>query len=126
MIQFFIEGGQHMWPLLFLAIVILVLSVKKSIQIFGKGDWTPVQLEAGLNAILFWGGISAVLGFYAHFLGIYYAMQEIALASDISPAIVAKGYQMALNTVLTGLFIFMCSAVIWFVLRWKIKRRSTS
>lgn len=123
MIQFINEGGPYMWGLLALALVVVVLAVKKSIQLFGKTEWTPDQLGTGLNAIVFWGGMSAVLGFYAHFLGIYYAMQEIARASDISPAIVARGYQMALTTVLTGLFIFMISAIIWFILKWQLKRR---
>jgi hypothetical protein len=52
-------------------------------------------------------------------------MLAIFQANDISPAIVALGYSMSLVTILTGLTIFMVSAVIWFILRWRFKQVST-
>jgi len=81
-------------------------------------------LESGINAIVFWGAISAIVGFFAHYLGVYYAMLAIQRANDISPAIVAYGSSMSLITILTGLTIFIFSAIIWFVLRWRYKQIS--
>ena len=122
MLHFFYSGGAFMWPLLLLAIVILVLFVKKAIELFIKRDARQANLENGINAIIFWGAISVVLGIFAHFLGVYHAMQAIAKANDISPAIVSIGYAMSLNTILFSLFIFMFAAIFWFVLRWQYKR----
>ncbi len=124
MIQFFMEGGFMMWFLLIIAIVILVLSIRKAIQLYGKQEVSKPALESGINAIIFWGAISAIVGFFAHYLGVYYAMLAIYQANDISPAIVAYGYSMSLITILTGLTIFIFSAVIWFVLRWRYKQIS--
>jgi hypothetical protein len=121
MLQFFMNGGPFMFILLFLFVLILVLSVKKVIDLFAAKETNPALLEKGVNAIIFWGAFSVVIGFLAHFLGIYEAMQAIARASDISPAIVSMGYSMSLITVLSGLFIFMVSALIWFFLRWRLK-----
>jgi hypothetical protein len=121
MLQFFMNGGPFMFILLFLFVLILVLSVKKVIDLFADKETNPALLEKGVNAIIFWGAFSVVIGFLAHFLGIYEAMQAIARASDISPAIVSMGYSMSLITVLSGLFIFMVSALIWFFLRWRLK-----
>lgn len=121
MIQFFMEGGMMMWILLILTVVIIFLSVKKAIQLYGKQELPKAVLESGINAILFWGAIAAIFGFFAHYLGVYKAMLAIFQANDISPAIVALGYSMSLITILTGLTIFMVSAVIWFVLRWRLK-----
>jgi hypothetical protein len=121
MLQFFMNGGPFMFILLFLFVLILVLSVKKVIDLFATKETNPALLEKGVNAIIFWGAFSVVIGFLAHFLGIYEAMQAIARASDISPAIVSMGYSMSLITVLSGLFIFMVSALIWFFLRWRLK-----
>ena len=88
MIKLFIEGGMFMWPMTFITIGILILIVKKTIDLF-QGNQPMHQAERGLNAILFWGCMNAVLGFFSHFLGVYLAMGEIATANDISPAIVA-------------------------------------
>ena len=124
MIQFFMEGGMMMWFLLIIAIVILALSIRKAIQLYGKQEIPKAVLETGINAIVFWGAIAAIFGFFAHYLGVYYAMLAIYRANDISPAIVANGYSMSLITILTGLTIFMVSAIIWFVLRWRYKQIS--
>lgn len=124
MIQFFIEGGFMMWLFLVLAILILYLSIRKAIQLYGKQELSKPALETGINAILFWGAVAAILGFFAHYLGVYQAMLAIYQANDISPAIVAYGYSMSLITILTGLTIFIFSAVIWFVLRWRYKQIS--
>ena len=121
MIQFFLEGGMLMWFLLIIALVILVLSIRKAIQLYGKQELPKPALETGINAIIFWGAISAIFGFLAHYLGLYNAMLSINRANDISPAIVAGGYAASLITILTGLTIFIISLLIWFVFRWRYK-----
>lgn len=122
MFNIFMRGGIFMWPLLLMAFVNLFLVCKKVFDLFISPSSNEVQMERGINAILFWGVLSAVLGFYAHFMGIYLAMEEIVAAADISPAIVAGGYAMSLITVLFGLLIFMISALCWFAFRWRLKQ----
>ena len=124
MVNFFFSGGSMMWLFLIIALLILYLSVKKAIQLFGKNELPGPVLENGINAIIFWGSISVILGFFAHYLGVYYAMQAIYRANDISPAIVAYGYSLSLVTILTGLVLFIVSAIIWFVFRWRYRKLS--
>ena len=124
MIEFFIKGGYMMWLLLVIAIVILVLTVKKILDLFVNKNLPSDKLENGINAILFWGAISAMLGTFAHFHGMYIAMMLISDANDISPTIVADGYGVSLITILAGLFIFIISAIVWFVFRWRYKKLS--
>jgi len=125
MIQFFMSGGLMMWFLGIIAIVIIALSVRKAIQLYGNQELTKPILESGINAIIFWGAIAAIVGFLSHYLGLYYAMFAIMEANDISPAIVAGGYAASLITILSGLTIFIISLIIWFVLRWRFKQVST-
>ena len=125
MVQFFLSGGTMMWLLLIITIVIIALSVRKIIQLYGKQDLSKITLESGINAIVFWGAIAAIIGFLSHYLGLYYAMNAIMRANDISPAIVAGGYAVSLITILSGLTIFICSLIIWFVLRWRFKQISS-
>lgn len=122
MLSFFNAGGIFMWPLLAIAIVIIYLSVRKIIDLFITEEQNHKKLKNGINAILFWGSLSVVLGVFAHFTGVYLAMQAIMAANDISPAIVANGYAMSLVTILSGLFIFMVSSIIWLILNWRYKK----
>ena len=122
MTSLFSQGGTFMWPMTILVLVIVILAVKKSVELFLKTGTDRIQLESGINAIIFWAGVNLVLGFLAHFSGVFLAMQEIMRARDISPAIVAMGYSQSLITILYGMTIFVFSAIIWFVLRWKFKK----
>ena len=122
MLTFIRMGGPLMWPLIIFAIIILGLIIKKIIDFLGKQNLSTEKLEAGINAILFWGFLSLILGFYAHFQGIYLAMDAISKAADISPAIVALGYKGSLTTILFGLMTFMTASIVWFVFRWRVKK----
>jgi len=122
MFTLFMQGGFYMWPLLLFAIIIIILSVKKIVDLFFKSDLSHAKIESGINSILFWGGMSVLIGFLGHFHGLYLAMEAISRANDISPAIVAMGYGVSLITVLFGLLILLFSALIWFVLRWRFKQ----
>ena len=121
MVNLFLMGGFFMWPLLILFIFVIAISIKKVLELFLKNTTSTPYTDKGINAILFWGGFSFILGVLAHFTGIYQAMEAIAAASDISPAIVAKGYAMSLITVLFGLITLLISAIMWFILRWRLK-----
>ena len=118
------KGGPLMWPLVIFSIIIIALSVKKAIELFGKKGINKIKLESGINAILFWGALSVVFGFLGHYLGVYHAMNAIAHARDISPGIVAMGYGISLITILSGLTIFIVSALLWFFFRWRLKQMS--
>ena len=110
-----------MWLLLILILVIFGLFIKKVIDLFFSDTADIDRSEKGVNAIFFWGAFSLLLGILAHFHGIFEAMVAISKATDISPSIVAMGYAMSLVTILSGLFIFMISGIMWFFLRWRIK-----
>ncbi|MEJ2542937.1 MAG: MotA/TolQ/ExbB proton channel family protein [Calditrichaceae bacterium] len=122
MLTFFQEGGIFMWPLTAIVLIIIYLSVRVAIELFSTDSPNPEKMKLSINTILFWGATSVVLGIFAHFTGVYLAMEAIRRAHDISPAIVAQGYAMSLITVLTGLFIFLISSMIWLALRWKYKK----
>ena len=122
MLTLFMQGGMYMWPLLLFAIIIIIISIKKIIDLFFNPNLSHAKLESGINSILFWGGMSILIGYLGHFHGLYFAMQAISRANDISPAVVAMGYGVSLITVLFGLLILLFSSLIWFVFRWRLKQ----
>ena len=121
MFSFFYRGGYGMWLFLIIWLVLIFIVVKKIIDFLHHKDLNKFQLEKGINALFFWGGIAVIIGFYFHFQGLYNAMRIIANAYEISPQVVAEGYQQSLITVLTGLFTFFMSSILWFLFRWKLK-----
>jgi hypothetical protein len=123
MLKFFLAGGPLMVILLILAIAIVIMSMKKGIDLLTGKDPNRARLESGLNAILFWGAISGILGFLAHFMALYKIIGIVTRAEVISPNLVAIGFGESLVSILFGLWIFTFSAVIWFFLRWRYGKR---
>ncbi len=121
MIKFFLDGGALKLPLLMLSLVIVILSLKKFVDLFIKKRLSQTKLEHGLNAILFWGAISALLGFLFHYLGLFQAIQSIADSPrNPSPSIVAWGYAISLSKIIWGLLNFIFSVIIWYILCWRL------
>jgi biopolymer transport protein ExbB/TolQ len=115
-------GGFFMWPLMILAVVILVLALVNAIRLFGQRD-ARSAVRSSVNAILFWGGVAAVLGFLGQWNGYYKATQVILDKGPklgINPAAVILGFGEALITAVVGLTILIAAAVVWYVLhvRW--------
>ncbi len=124
--NFLSSGGPMMWVLYLLTLVIIVLAVKNYSRLIIKKEQPQPEMTHSINAIVFWGFISCIFGIFAHFYGVYLAMQAIARASDISPAIVAMGYSHSLVTILTGMSIFLISSILWFSLKFLEKRAKTT
>ena len=123
MLQIFYRGGALMWPLLLILICIIIFSIKKAIDIYTGKNLDRVHSSSSLNTILFWGLISIVIGFLAHFWGLYMAMMSITHADDISPTIVAEGMAVSLITIIFGLLIFLISGIVWLFLRWQLNQK---
>ena len=121
MIKLFNHTGPFAWPLLILAAVVVVLSIRDTLGLFGNKEDERRKAES-TNAILFWGCISVVMGFFGHYMGMYGAMQAISRAGGVAPGILAGGYGEALLPLLMGMFIFIFSALAWFVLRWRYRK----
>jgi biopolymer transport protein ExbB/TolQ len=57
-----------------------------------------------------------ITGILGQLIGLMTAFSAIEKASDISPAIVAGGLKVSMITTLYGIFIYMLSILIWFLL----------
>ena len=126
MFWFIKTGGPLMYVLVVLAIVLIVLTARKAMQLYGKAESDSNDLERGLHAILFWGAFSAVLGVYAQISGIYRALMQIIAAADISPPIIAEGMAISFHTTLFGLSVFLLSGLAWFILYRRYRDLSTA
>jgi len=122
MLEFIHEGGPFMILLVIIMIGLLILSVKKFYDLYINKNQIDRQNESGINAILFWGSISALLGVLGQLSGLYLSISAIAMATDISPKIVLMGLKISFNSTLFGLWILFFSSIIWFALRARYKK----
>jgi uncharacterized membrane protein len=125
MIRLFVMGGPYMYVMGLLAVVVAVLAVKKAIDLFVRAGLEQTRRMRGIDAILFWGCISAVLGFMGQFSGHYKALMIIRSAEIINPRLVAEGIAVSLITTVFGLIILALSAMIWFGLRCRVAGTAT-
>lgn len=121
MFDLFREGGVMMWPLLILAVAVVVLTVRGWVHVSRVDGPDPV-VETGVDAVVFWGAWSVVLGFLGTIVGIYIAAGAISVAPAISPQVIWGGIRVALITLVFGLLIFAVAAVAWFILRSRYRR----
>ena len=114
--SFIASMGTWALPLFIIAIAILVLSIKKVADLYFRKDLTAAEMAKGLHAIIFWGGITAVVGFLGQLSGMYNAMQVISRATAISPQKTATGFGESLTTTIFGLQVLIVAGIIWFIL----------
>jgi len=116
MLDFFKEMG--MWgPLLWiLALTNIVLVIRGALRLATMKPEDARHVEYGINAILFWGAVAAVVGFLGQHSGLYIALTVISTAPEISPSMVARGFAESLTTTIFGMTILVASAVAWYIL----------
>jgi hypothetical protein len=119
MMRFFLGMGPVAWPLLFISIANVILVILRGRQVFGAGARRDPAVEAGINTILFWGVMAAVLGYLGMYTGAYRALSVLAEFMDqgVDPRLVVLGGIEIVSNPMVGLLICVLSSIAWFVLR---------
>jgi biopolymer transport protein ExbB/TolQ len=116
MIDFIASFGFYLFPILLVTIAILVLTVISMVRLLRWRQRPDERIETGINAILFWGVVCAVLGLLGLWTGIYKSMMVLREAAYVNPAAVAMGIAESLQTPILGLGILLIAALIWLAL----------
>lgn len=123
MIELFRTGGVIMWPMLAVAGGIAWLVLGTAARLWRRRD--PEASERSLHAVLFWGIMSVVLGAIGTVGGLVVMTRAIALAGAVEAPLVWGGVSVSLVPLITGLALFLLSAVSWFGLReWRARTLS--
>jgi biopolymer transport protein ExbB/TolQ len=123
MVEMFLMGGKIMWPLALIGVGILWLTGRTAWQIRNRKH-QPAEAELSLQAILFWGAMSVVLGMLGTALGWISATRAIAHAGTAEPSLIWVGIGVTLYSLTFGMLIFTIAALCWFVLRQWASRAS--
>lgn len=127
MIQFLTEAGPLILPIILLTLVIGLLVLWNVLCLLLRRDDLPARRRQSVDAVLFWGGVAAVLGFLGQWIGIHKMTRIVAERGIVSPSAVAYGISESLLTPIAGMTVLVAAALLWFFLRlglWSIERRS--
>ncbi len=112
-----IMGGWLFMSVLFLTLVsLLLITVLGFILAYSKTNTNLIRLKNFIEAIRFLGGFAAVWGILGQGIGIYQACVAIQEMQDVSPALLAGGFQVSMITALYGIIILLLSYIFRFIL----------
>ena len=121
--QFFMWMGPYKWPMILLSALVVVLVIKKAVELFLPG-LSAKRKASGVNAILFWGGVSMALGIFVQTMSLWVALQEIIAAADISPVMVMIGFYGSFCSTILGSLTMIFAALAWWLFRYRVKMLS--
>jgi len=125
MTRFLMEAGPLIWPVILLALVVLILVIRNAVALIGKRAEAASRRNS-IDAILFWGSVAAVIGFLGQWLGVMKLITAIVERGIVNPNLVVLGLSESLLTPVAGMFVLVTSAFLWFFLRvglWSAQRR---
>jgi biopolymer transport protein ExbB/TolQ len=117
MFKFLAVTGPFGFVLIAVTGVIIALTITTAVRMKDRQVVGYKRFKNGLNGILFWGCMGAVLGLLGQFSGLWRALGAISKADVISPKIVAMGLRESFSTTILGLAILALASLIWFVLK---------
>ena len=125
--DWFIMGGTLFMSILTILLVILVaVTVYFVITIAsGKASEKP-NFKHQLKYVRSIGLFTLVTGILGQMIGLFQAFNAIEAVQDISPSILAGGLKISMITSLTGIFIYLISIVLWFLLDLWYHKKLTS
>jgi hypothetical protein len=107
--------------MIIVAVVIIVLIIKKVIELFFLPNLDSKKKAWGLNAILFWGSFNFIFGIYVQTAGLWAALKEIITAPDLSPPIMIMGFLGSFMSTLFGAATLVVAALCWWLLRARLR-----
>jgi uncharacterized membrane protein YjfL (UPF0719 family) len=127
MIRFLLEAGPFIWPIILLCLVIIFLALWNCLLLLVQPHISAAHRRQSINAILFWGGVAAVLGVLGQWMGIHRMTVAVAEKGIVNPQMVAYGISESLLTPVAGMAVLVVAAITWFFLRlglWSVARRT--
>jgi biopolymer transport protein ExbB/TolQ len=114
MIEAFRSGGVMMWPMLVIALGIAWIGVRTALR--ARENPSGDDVRRGMQSLLFWGGMAALLGLLGTAVGLVITAQAVARVPDAGASLIWGGIGVTLTTLIFGLMIFLLAALAWFVL----------
>jgi len=113
----FYTGGPFIMSVLTgLLILMLVWSFYYFLQVLKKRDDIPERSTRSLSYIKSIGLFAMITGILYQLIGFYQAFSAIEIAGDVSSSLFYAGLRISMITTIYGIFIYLFSILMWFIL----------
>ena len=116
-IKFVMQAGPYIWLQFALAWVIVFLTIMATILVMLRRGKRAARLRTLIDAILFWGCLTAVLGFLGQWSGLHRASKAVFDHGVVDPQLVILGLGESLSTTVFGMFTLVIAGFLWYGLR---------
>ena len=122
MLDLLFQGGPlFMGILTILFFIIIFLSIKNGVKLFGNSTPDQANYLSKIKLIKSIGLLALIIGILGQLIGLYSAFSVMeGLEEGISTAILAGGLRVSMITTIYGVIIYVTSLLIWMGLRSKI------
>lgn len=110
------QAGPWASPLMTLTVVLAVLIVRAVVRTRTNRKGGGVGMSGAGSAILFWGFVSAVLGFLGQCAALYRITSVVVSAPELSPELVAGGFAGSFVPTLWGVGLLLVAGIAWLAL----------
>ena len=117
MLTFVQQAGPFIWIQGLLALVVLVLTLVNLWRLADLSGDDAQRLRTGIDAVLFWGCLTAILGFLGQWNGLHRAANFVYDKGIVNPQLVVLGLGESLSTSVFGMFVLVAALFLWFGLR---------
>lgn len=121
--SFWAELGFIRYPLVIVAIFLVVQTSRAIIDLNGRGDANARAGELRVHTILLWGVLGAAIGVLGTLVGVTLAAQAIERAGEAPPGLVWGGVRVALSSSVVGFMMLGYAAIAWLGLQAARARR---
>lgn len=126
MLTFIKQSGPYIFLQFLLALIILVLTVVNLILLTLREGDRAARLRTSIDAVLFWGCLTAVFGFLGQWVGLNRAAHALTTYGLANPKAMVLGIGESLGTTVFGMFTLVVAAFLWFGLRLLQSRRAAA
>jgi hypothetical protein len=124
MFNLFYMGGKGFMSILsILLLLVIIATVYTATGITNDKIGSIESFKLRASYIRGVGLFAMITGILGQLIGLYQAFIAIEEAADISPAMVFGGLKVSMITTLYGIFIYLFSLVLWFVMNFWYERR---
>ena len=120
--SFLLETSRFVWPILGIGMIMMILALAKFYEVFIKRKSLTIHLRSNLFFILFLGGTGLIVGLYGFLYETFRALNECLYHLDDTFSIMVHWLYQSSAMAITGFWVFIISAILWFILNNRIIR----
>jgi hypothetical protein len=122
---FYMGGTLFMSILTAILIIMVAWAIYHSLPFLTGKNYDLTQTRMRIRHIRTIGLFGLMFGISGNLIGLFQAFDAIEQMGDVSPALLMGGLKVSMITTFYGIFIFLLSLLVWFILDYILSRNTS-